>query len=471
MANPKQKRIMRFSRIIRGCGLPALLTAVLCAVSCAEDIELTKADTGKYEAAGEAYGYLRNATATAERLVDLYKNEEKAERKVEVGLTRPLARAVDLHIAVDRSVLEAYNYENNRQFEMFPAEGVTLSRSTVTIPPGYTSIDPVTVTVRPAEGLTDGVTYVIPLRITSTDEDVVLSERQDRYLFFVTDRGDRLSAEKKAGYKVLSCMETGDADPRIHCELFLRNEGKPLVDMVVLFSAGLNYNAGNGQVYIYTNSSVSAIVNNRDRYIKPLQDMGIKVLLGLIGNRDAAGVSTMQEATAKRFVATQLKPFIEEYGLDGVFWDDEYTVSDPSIPGFSRGTQEDASRLIYEFKRAMPDKLNVVFAYGTIGSLGAVDGFLSGEYVDYMVSNYGVSMSAWPGGTTRQCMPYPYEFAQGTQGSPGKITSGNFGGIMVFALSEHRANWGSQLGGLGGIAKTMFNDELYYTGVSYPLEW
>lgn len=122
----------------------------------------------------------------------------------------------------------------------------------------------------------------------------------------------------------------------------------------------------------------------------------------------------------------------------------------------------------------MPDKLNVVFAYSTINGLNEVDGVKAGEYVDYFTSNYGstVAISSFAGSTTKQGMPRPYEFALGTTGSPSTIVSGNWGGIMVFALSEHRTNWNSfGLPALRTIASTMFNDELYYTGKSYPVEW
>lgn len=449
-----------------------LLATTLLTVSCTDDVVVTTGDFGKYEAVNHTYGYIKNAVISSERLVDLYKTN--VNRKLEVGITKMMSRAVDMKISIDESILTEYNRANNRNFAMLPADLVTIGQNGIAvIPPGYTQAESVNVTIASSNDLVKGKTYVIPLRISTDDKEVKLTKEQEQYLFFVVAQGDRIDSGKSAGYKVVSCMETGDADPRIHCEFFLTNEGKPLFDIVALFSGNLNYNAATGKVYVHMNNSIAPILNNRDRYIKPLQDMGIKVVLGLMGNHDPAGVSHLQEQTAVEFVK-ELKVLVDTYDIDGVFWDDEYTTANASIPGFSSASRKNASRLIFETKKAMPDKLNMVFAYSTISSLEEVDGVKSGEYVDYIIPNYGstVSLTSWPGATSKQGMPRPYEFALGTTGSPSLVVSGNWGGIMVFALSEHRTNWNSfGLPALRTITSTMFNDQLNYTGVSYPVEW
>lgn len=453
--------------------LLALLAIVSLAVACTDEIEVAGDGDGKYEASTHPYGYIKNAVAPSERLVDLY--QTGADRKIKVCISKALDHAVDVKITVDESILKAYNEANKQEFAMLPASLVTIGQDgAVVIPPGYASTEPVSITISSSGDLVQGQTYVVPLKLSTTDPGVQLSEAQQQYLFFVVAQGERLNPDKKTGFKVMSCMETGDADPRINGEFFLKNEGKPLFDYVVLFSANLNYNAATGKVYIHMNNSVGPILNNRERYLKPLQDKGIKVLLGLMGNHDPAGVAHLEEATSVEFVRTQLKPTIEAYGLDGVFWDDEYTKADGSIPGLSYASKANASRLIFETKRAMPDKLNVVYLYSTIFTLNEVDGVLPGEYVDYLVADYGatVNLSDWPGATSKQGMPRPYELTQGKTGSPSEVVSGNWGGIMVFALSEQRSNF-SKVGfpALQNIARTMFKDELYYTGKTYPLEW
>ncbi len=451
---------------------PAFLAVMSLTVSCEESMVNSEGDFSKYEAATRSYGYIQNAVTPSERVVDLYQAD--VIRSVEVGINKVMDHAVDMKVAIDENVLAAYNAANGQQYEMLPAELVTIGGNGVAVvPPGSYRSEPLSITISPSAGLTRGKTYVIPLSISTGDAEVVLADGQKQYLFYVIAQGDKPSAAKSAGYKVVSCMETGDADPRIHCEFFLQNEGKPLFDIVVLFSANMNYDASTGKAYVHMNNSIDPILNNRDRYIKPLQDMGIKVVLSLMGNHDPAGVSHLQKQTAIDFVQ-QLKAIVESYGLDGVFWDDEYTEPSGSIPGFTYGDRGNASRLIYEFKRAMPDKLNMVFAYSTITTLNTVDGVQSGEYVDYFIPDYGAtpSLTGWPGATKAQGMPTPYEFARAYHGYPSRVVSGGWGGIMVFALSEHRSNWNTfGLPALQNIATTMFSDQLRYTGVSYPVEW
>ena len=448
------------------------LLAGLWLAGCSEEAVVTNDDFGKYEAVNHSYGYIKNAVAPSERLVDLYSTG--AVKQLEVGLTKAMNRAVDMKITVDESILTAYNKANNKNFPMLPEGLVTIGQNaTVVVPPGYTTAEPVSIAFASSDALEQGTTYVVPLRISTTDADVKLSEEQQQYLFYVIAQGERMDANKSAGYKVVSCMETGDADPRIHCELFLKNEGKPLVDIVVLFSGNLNYNASTGRVYVHMNNSITPILQNRERYIKPLQDMGIKVVLGLLGNHDPAGVAHLEYQTALDFVG-ELKNVIDAYGLDGFFWDDEYTSANASIPGFSTANKTNASRLIFEAKKAMPDKLNIVYQYSTLYGLLAVDGVNPGDYLDYVISDYGATVypGSYPGLAYKQGMPRPYELNLQRTGNPSTVVSGGWGGIMVFALGEQRSNWNSyQLPALRNIASTMFNDELYYTGVKYPVEW
>lgn len=77
------------------------------------------------------------------------------------------------------------------------------------------------------------------------------------------------------------------------------------------------------------------MLRNADKFIRPLQAKGIKVVMTILGNHDEAGMGNLSEAAAKDF-AKELKAYLDIYGLDGIDFDDEYTSynnSNPS-PGF-----------------------------------------------------------------------------------------------------------------------------------------
>lgn len=448
------------------------LVTLFAFASCSDNIVSTEDYSSKYNAAMDSYGYIENAVAPIERLVDLYNGG--TSRQVIVGMTKRMDRAVDFKVSVDEATLKSYNQKNDHQFEMFPIELVSIDNDGVTtIAAGAKKGSALRVEITSSPALELDKTYAIPLKISTSDKDVVLDSEQRQYFFFVKFKGDRKNPDKKAGFKVASCFAPQNVDPRLHGEFFLKEEGKPLFDIVILFSGNMNYDVNSGRVYLQTDPQMTTVLNNRERYLKPLQDMGIKVVLSVMGNWDPAGVSHLERPVAELF-AQDLKAAVDGFGLDGIFWDDEYTKPNPSIPGFTDPSKENASRLVYETKRLMPDKLSIIYQYGYISSLNTIDGKLPGEYVDYVMADYGSSISLpnWPGATKKQCMPYSWELDIPRPGDPDAVKRGDWGGIMVFGLSEHRSNWIShQLPTLKKITSTLFEDELNYTGVSYPLEY
>ncbi|MCD7969342.1 MAG: DUF1735 domain-containing protein [Alistipes sp.] len=471
-----------------GLRIAAAILLVAGAVSCADDIKMPDEDQSKYDRVDTVYGYVQNAVSPASRLVDLYTQD--VERAIEVGLTNTLDKIVTFELAVSQTALDEYNSRNGFDYEMFPSSLVSLETSSIAIAPGYKVSESIGVTLSPSAELTVGTTYAVPIRISPDASEVELTSEQRDYFFFVTAKGDRLSPAKNSGFLVVSCIETGDVDPRIHLELLLENEGKLLTDVVILFSANCNYNEATGQVYVHMNNSITPILNNREKYLKPLQDAGIKVVLGILGNHDPAGIGYMDDDTNIQFV-NELKRVIDTYELDGVFWDDEYTAANPEIPGFIESSFESAAHLLYTAKRLMPDKLNMAYQYQNLRPseyiyvngrptgvqylpLPAVNGIEPINFIDFVIADYGdaINNTCYPNLPTKQGMPYSWELNLARTGNPSSVKSGDWAGIMVFALSEHRDNWESyQLPSLQTVARTLFDDDLYYTGVSYEVEW
>lgn len=112
-------------------------------------------------------------------------------------------------------------------------------------------------------------------------------------------------------------MEVNDTNPLNNLSFTLKSNGKPLVDALIIFSANINYNAETGRVYIFNNENVQALLDNREHYLKPLQDRGMKIILGLLGNHDRSGVANMSKETAQAF-AQEVKAMCDAYQLDGI---------------------------------------------------------------------------------------------------------------------------------------------------------
>src|SRR5690242_1365706 len=71
----------------------------------------------------------------------------------------------------------------------------------------------------------------------------------------------------------------------------LQNGGQQLFDIAMIFAANINYDVTHKRAVEYNNENVTRVLQNREQYIAPLQDKGIKVLLTILGNHQGAGIS------------------------------------------------------------------------------------------------------------------------------------------------------------------------------------
>ena len=141
-------------------------------------------------------------------------------------------------------------------------------------------------------------------------------------------------------------VETNDTNPLNALEFVLKDSGKLFFDDIILFSANINYNAETGRVYVLNNPNVQFLLDNNEQFLQPLRKRGMKVILGILGNHDAAGVAQLSDMGCREF-AKELAAYCNAYNLDGVGFDDEYSNSpDLSNPWFAprRGTSRSARR-------------------------------------------------------------------------------------------------------------------------------
>lgn len=238
-----------------------------------------------------------------------------------------------------------------------------------------------------------------------------------------------------------------------------------------------NIEVRNSKVYVFHNPNLAHILANRDKYLKPLQDRGIKVLLSILGNHDHSGVANLSDETAKKF-AQELKAVCDAYKLDGVFYDDEYSLyKSPPPPGFVEPSTKAASRLCYETKMAMPDKIVSVYVYGQTWKLTSIDGSLPGEFIDYGLHNYGGDSdlgSNYPGLSKAGMGLYSQEYSRGYYTSKNNLQSlrnNGYGAHMIFAMDPFRWNVDRQVSSMQDIAETLFDDELVVDENYHRKDW
>lgn len=99
-------------------------------------------------------------------------------------------------------------------------------------------------------------------------------------------------------------VETNDVNPLNAGDYKLPN-GKPYADIVEFFASNIHKETVNGVVRptLYLNDKMTNLLENGGylTYVKPLQDMGIKVLLTVLGDWQNIGVTSMNDTQADQF--------------------------------------------------------------------------------------------------------------------------------------------------------------------------
>lgn len=453
------------------CATFLLLSAIVI-TSCAEDLTLNNdVNEGGIEASTKVQCFLKNLDNPKEYAVfEMLDTDLKTD--IAFGLTKPANKIIDATVSIDEAAAQAYNAKHKTSFATIPSKFVNIEENgAVAVAPGDLQSDATTITITASSELIVGTTYLLPLSVksNSTGEQIKSSR-----VSLIKNIGKTSDCNKPNGLKIFNCMEINDANPLNSLEYTLKGSGKYLIDVLILFSANINYNTETGRVYLNCNENVTELLEKRITYLKPLQDRGMKIVVSILGHHDIAGISSLADATAREFAA-ELKSFADAYNLDGFFFDDEYSTGG-SAPGFISGGSAAAARLIYEVKRAMPDKMTIPYGWSTTRSLQTIiDGVKPGDFIDYAIADYGAGSppSNYLGSVQKQMVPWSSEFSQsrfcGTSNLT-RIRTEGYGGHMIFALNPCRKtndNWSGQLNTLQNIAKYMYEDELVWTGNVY----
>lgn len=371
-----------------------LLVAVLLGsaglfTACMDDLELGKpVDESSYLNIYQNNIYLCDAKSElSSTVVELF--DDTYETSLKLGMTKAVEAMAKVKIAVDADYLTTYNNEHGTNFELYPQDLISLTdEGVITIHPG-SKFGEIGLTIRAGEAVVEDRTFVIPLAIAEQGDNLSLKEGARHCVYLVKDMRNAADCNKGDGAtKAILFFEVNDVNPLNTLSFQLEN-GKLLWDAIVLFAANINYDSNAQRPYIKCNPNVQFLLDNNDVYLQPLRKRGVKVILGLLGNHDMAGLAQLSEQGARDF-AREVAEYCRVYNLDGVNYDDEYSLyPDVTNPAFATPGTEAAARLCYETKLAMPDKLVTVYAYENMYGTSSVDGVDIDNWMDIVVPNYG----------------------------------------------------------------------------------
>jgi hypothetical protein len=140
----------------------------------------------------------------------------------------------------------------------------------------------------------------------------------------------------------------------------LANGGAQVFDIAVIFAANINYDGTNA--YLHFNENVQNVLDNVATEVRPLQQKGIKVLLSILGNHQGAGFANFPDQSSADAFAQQLADAVNQYGLDGIDFDDEYA----EYGNNGTGQPNDFSfvYLVQALRAKLPNKLIALYDIG-----------------------------------------------------------------------------------------------------------
>ncbi|WP_193103159.1 endo-beta-N-acetylglucosaminidase H [Brachybacterium sp. FME24] len=190
-----------------------------------------------------------------------------------------------------------------------------------------------------------------------------------------TRRGDRIAS--------VAYIEVND-NSLLNVGHYVLDDGGPGFDIAVIFAANINYDGE--QAYLHLNENVQHVLDNVDTYVRPLQQMGIKVVLSVLGNHQGAGFANFPDKRAADQFAQQVTKVVRRYGLDGVDLDDEWVEYGANGTG-----QPNAFSFVYfvqSLRQRLPNALITFYVIGPSAENQEYDGKRVGDMVDYAWNPY-----------------------------------------------------------------------------------
>ena len=386
--------------------------------------------------------------------------------------TRP-NKGVDIRVAVDEAYAQTYNTLHETDYELFPTANVSLNNDgAYVLAPDDQKLPDIRVTLTAFADMQEDQTYIVPLTVTTTTEGVALSEDMQHMVLLVRDlRGLPTPDKGEDAVTNVLYFEVNDVNPLNALE-FVTESGKYFFDHVVLFAANINWDAERNRVYVYNNPNVQFLLDNNEEYLQPLRRAGMKVIISILGNHDEAGVAQLSDMGCREF-ARELAAYCDAYNLDGVAFDDEYSnYPDLDNPWLAPMSSYAASRLMYECKNVMPDKIVSLYNlnyYMESQNLQVIDGVEPGLYCDYAVADYGLPAEPGIGMTLQQCGGMSIELNLG-RGDSNESTAriqkeAGYGYYMFFALNP--AQYSRQVPRCQSVCRGLYDEELVYPSYYY----
>ena len=217
----------------------------------------------------------------------------------------------------------------------------------------------------------------------------------------------------------------------------LANGGAQVIDVAVIFAANINYDGSNA--YLFFNENVQSVLDNVATQVRPLQQKGIKVLLSILGNHQGAGFANFPSQAAADAFAQQLADAVNQYGLDGIDFDDEYA----EYGNNGTGQPNDFSfvYLVQALRQKLPNKLITLYDIGPAADRLTYNGQSIANTFDYAWNPYYGTWAVPSGPTSKSrlspaAMSYTETSSSTAASLAQRTVSEGYGVFLTYNLTE-----------------------------------
>lgn len=434
-----------------------LLTAGM--AGCGEEsISMDSAKLPNETTMNNTAGVLRSVnTLTNKVLIDLTEGDQSAIEEIYYLLSQPAKTGLTVTAIADEKLVEDYNKANDTKLEALPAENVKFEGDgALSIAVGKQESAKIKFTVS-TTGLNFDTPYLLPLTVEQTPVGVQ-AQAEKRTLYYAVSIRKKVTTCYPSNPSeqidmppmlpnalVVFYVNTSTYQPLIADVYGIKKQNKTdftatlytIGSIVNLRTVTVGYDPISGRALLDLSSDMRDVLEQANKFIRPLQDHGRKVCLCIEGGGKGLGFCNMTDGQIADFTQ-QVKNVINLYRLDGVnLWDKGSAYGKEGIPVMNTTSYP---KLIKALRDALPGKMLTLVdkdeptAY--FYDVERCGGIEVGKYIDY-------AWHAYDSGNEVIQIIEPWEsthpYSEYTRKPIAGLTSERYGSLVV-PLYEHGDN-------------------------------
>ena len=308
-----------------------------------ESISMDAAELPDESTMDNTAGVLRSTnTLTNKKLVDLTEGDQSATEEIYYLVSQPAKVAFTVTAIADEKLVEDYNKVNDTKLAALPAGNVQFENGgTLSVAAGKQESAKIKFTVSTA-GLDFDTPYLLPLSITQKPAGAHVQTAKNTLYYAVSIRKkvttcypDNPSQQidippMLPNAQVVFYVNTSIYQPLI-ADVYAMLKTNQTDHKATLYNIGsivnlrivtVDYDPTSGRALLNLSNDMRDVLEQADKFIRPLQEHGRKVCLCIEGGGKGLGFCNLTDAQIADFTQ-QVKNVIDFYRLDGVNLRDE----------------------------------------------------------------------------------------------------------------------------------------------------